>query len=165
LAIRAGLLAAAAALSLSLAGCLSLGREAPRPGRTTVGAKSVGVPAETYGNFLIVETKWDKYGPYHFLIDTGSSSTLLTPELVKRYGETGFPVAEPEVRVKSAAGAATVHVEGLRTCDWVLIDCGDIIVHLFRPEIRSFYNLEKMWGIDMPGDLPGDRPTTSRVRA
>jgi ribosome-associated protein len=60
-----------------------------------------------------------------------------------------------------AAGAAAVHVEGLRTCEWVLIDCGDIIVHLFRPEIRAFYNLEKMWGIDMPGD----RPTTTRVRA
>jgi ribosome-associated protein len=51
-----------------------------------------------------------------------------------------------------AAGAASVHVEGLRTCDWVLIDCGDIIVHLFRPEIRTFYNLEKMWGVDLPGD-------------
>ncbi len=103
-----GACAAALLLGLSLTGCFSFHREAPRPGRTTVGSKSVGVPAETYGNFLIVETKWDKYGPYHFLIDTGSSSTLLTPELVARYGETNFPVAEPEVRVKSASGAATV---------------------------------------------------------
>jgi ribosome-associated protein len=64
-----------------------------------------------------------------------------------------------------AAGAGTVHVEGLKTGDWVLIDCGDIIIHLFRPEVRAFYNLEKMWGMDMPGDLPSDRPTGSRVRA
>lgn len=51
-----------------------------------------------------------------------------------------------------AAGAASVHVEGLRTAEWVLIDCGDIIVHLFKPEVRAFYNLEKMWGVDLPGD-------------
>ena len=35
--------------------------------------------------------------------------------------------------------------EGAPACDWVLIDGGDVIVHLFRPEVRSFYNLEKMW--------------------
>jgi ribosome-associated protein len=40
-----------------------------------------------------------------------------------------------------------VGIEGLPQCDWVLIDAGDIIVHLFRPEVRAFYNLEKMWGI------------------
>jgi ribosome-associated protein len=42
--------------------------------------------------------------------------------------------------------------EGLETCDWVLIDTGDIIIHLFRPEVRDFYNLEKMWSGDRPAD-------------
>lgn len=37
-------------------------------------------------------------------------------------------------------------IEGAQTCDWVLLDAGDIIVHLFRPEVRVYYNLEKMWG-------------------
>jgi ribosome-associated protein len=39
----------------------------------------------------------------------------------------------------------SARVEGLETGDWVLIDAGDIIVHVFRPEIREFYNIEKMW--------------------
>jgi ribosome-associated protein len=47
-----------------------------------------------------------------------------------------------------ARGHARAGSEGMRQGDWVLIDAGDIIVHLFRPEVRSFYNLEKMWGAD-----------------
>ena len=43
-------------------------------------------------------------------------------------------------------------VEGMRNRDWVLVDCADIIVHIFRPEVRQFYNLEKMWSIDRPGE-------------
>lgn len=43
-------------------------------------------------------------------------------------------------------------VEGLPHCDWVLIDSGDIIVHIFRPEVREFYNLEKMWKADRPDE-------------
>lgn len=45
----------------------------------------------------------------------------------------------------------TPRIEGLPTADWVLIDAGDVIVHLFRPEVRSFYNLERMWSF---GDAP-----------
>ena len=47
-----------------------------------------------------------------------------------------------------------VHMEGLTTCDWVLVDAGDIIIHLFRPEIREFYNLEKMWNMDFKKNDP-----------
>lgn len=52
-------------------------------------------------------------------------------------------------------GYGTARVEGLPTCDWVLIDTGDIIVHVFRPEVRSFYNLEKMWGETRPAEANG----------
>ena len=47
-------------------------------------------------------------------------------------------------------GIGSVGVEGAQVGDWVLIDGGDVVVHLFRPEVRRFYNLEKMWGIAMP---------------
>lgn len=43
-------------------------------------------------------------------------------------------------------------IEGLPHCDWVLVDANDVIVHIFRPEVRQFYNLEKMWGVDRPGE-------------
>jgi len=44
-----------------------------------------------------------------------------------------------------------VRVEGLPHCDWVLIDAGDVIVHIFRPEVRDFYNIEKMWSVETAG--------------
>ena len=49
------------------------------------------------------------------------------------------------------AGFGPVKLEGLPAADWVLIDAGDVVVHLFRPEVRSFYNLERMWAF---GDAP-----------
>ena len=49
------------------------------------------------------------------------------------------------MRALKDSGYGNVPVEGLETCDWVLIDAGDVIVHIFRPEVRDFYNLEKMW--------------------
>ncbi|MCM8557694.1 ribosome silencing factor [Sphingomicrobium sediminis] len=54
-------------------------------------------------------------------------------------------------KVKKDTGKSP-RIEGLPVADWVLIDCGDVIVHLFRPEVRSFYNLERMWAF---GDEEG----------
>ena len=49
-------------------------------------------------------------------------------------------------------GRGIPRVEGLPAADWVLIDAGDVVVHLFRPEVRSFYNLERMWGFGEDGE-------------
>jgi len=96
-------------LLLLLAGCSTLQREAPRPGRTTLGSPLVLVPATTIGNYLIVEARWDRHGPYRFLVDTGSSTTIVTAELAARYPAKNVPPeALPRVRVRSASGETTV---------------------------------------------------------
>lgn len=57
-----------------------------------------------------------------------------------------------EVKLRTGRPA---NVEGMPNADWVLIDTGDIIVHLFRPEVREFYNLEKIWGSEGPARHAG----------
>ncbi|MEP9378605.1 ribosome silencing factor [Aquabacter sp. CN5-332] len=54
-------------------------------------------------------------------------------------------IAEHLIEGLKAAGIKQVRVEGQPACDWVLIDANDVIVHVFQPEVRSFYNIEKMW--------------------
>jgi ribosome-associated protein len=61
-------------------------------------------------------------------------------------------IADHVIEALKAQGVRNLRVEGQPHCDWVLIDAGDVIVHIFRPEVRSFYNLEKMWGMDRPGE-------------
>lgn len=48
------------------------------------------------------------------------------------------------------AGRTHIHVEGQETGDWVLVDAGDLVIHIFRPEVRRYYNLEKMWSVALP---------------
>ncbi|MBV5259178.1 ribosome silencing factor [Synechococcus moorigangaii CMS01] len=55
-------------------------------------------------------------------------------------------LADHLLQALKESGHAHAKVEGLQAADWVLIDAGDVVVHLFRPEVRSFYDLEKMWG-------------------
>ncbi len=57
-------------------------------------------------------------------------------------------IADHLLRDLKTAGFGTARVEGLPNCDWVLIDAGDVIVHIFRPEVREFYNIEKMWAAE-----------------
>ncbi len=72
------------------------------------------------------------------IITTGRSSTHVSS------------IADRVLRALKEAGFAVPRTEGLVNGDWVLIDAGDAIVHIFRPEVREFYNLEKMWGADRP---------------
>ena len=103
--MRRPLIALAALAGLLASGCFSVQRTAPKPGVTDIGAKPVTLPGHVIGNVLVVEDKWDKSGPYHFVIDTGSSVTLVSPELAKRYGsQEPRPQDEPQVRVRSSGG-------------------------------------------------------------
>ena len=61
-------------------------------------------------------------------------------------------LADHVLRALKDNGVKDVRVEGVPACDWVLVDAGDVIVHIFRPEVRSFYNLEKMWSAARPGE-------------
>ena len=54
-------------------------------------------------------------------------------------------IADHVIESLHKSGSPRVRVEGMPNCDWVLIDAGDVILHIFRPEVRAFYNLEKMW--------------------
>jgi len=75
----------------------------------------------------------------HMVIASGRSS--------RQVGAMAHKLAE---KIKQA-GFGSARIEGLPSADWVLIDAGDVVVHLFRPEVRSFYNLERMWAF---GDAP-----------
>lgn len=70
----------------------------------------------------------------HMVIASGRSTrqvAAMAQKLAEKIKQSGGPIPR---------------VEGLPAADWVLIDAGDVVVHLFRPEVRSFYNLERMWG-------------------
>ena len=75
----------------------------------------------------------------YMIVATGQSSRQVTA------------LAEHLLQAIKGQGLIGVTPEGIRQGDWVLIDAGDVIIHLFRPEVRDFYNLEKMWGVAHDG--------------
>ena len=61
-------------------------------------------------------------------------------------------IADQLVKALREVGLGKPRIEGLPHADWVLVDGGDVIVHIFRPEVREFYNIEKMWQADFAAD-------------
>jgi ribosome-associated protein len=59
-------------------------------------------------------------------------------------------IADQILEKLKAAGYSNLRVEGMEQADWVIVDTSDVIVHLFRPEVRSFYNLERLWSEHSP---------------
>jgi ribosome-associated protein len=83
-----------------------------------------------------------------------SGKTVIADYMVIASGRSTRQVASMAQKIAERIKAETGHIvriEGLPTADWVLIDADDVIVHLFRPEVRNFYNLERMWAF---GDSP-----------
>ena len=93
------------------------------------------------------------------VIDLGGKSDI-SDFMVIASGRSGRQVAtlaDKVLEVAKTHGIKGVTPEGRGQADWVLIDAGDVIVHLFRPEVREFYNLEKMWNIEL--DSPQEPAT------
>jgi ribosome-associated protein len=85
-----------------------------------------------------------------------SGKTVIADYMVIASGRSTRQVASMAQKIAERIKTETGHIvriEGLPTADWVLIDADDVIVHLFRPEVRNFYNLERMWAF-------GDSPAT-----
>ena len=81
--------------------------------------------------------------------------TTLADRMIIASGRSSVHVGAIADRVIKAcrdAGYPSPKVEGMPLCDWVLLDAQNAIVHIFRPDVRRFYNLEKMWSADRPGE-------------
>ncbi len=138
------------ALLLALTGCQLFRRELPRPGRTTLDGDVVTIPAKPLSNYLVVEAKWDKRGPYHFLIDTGASVTLVSPALAARYAARNAPPpSTPLVRVRSAEGeTALLSATTLRK-----IEIGDAVFENVQALIYDCTAISAHLGIQIDGIL------------
>lgn len=98
----------------------------------------------------IIDTLEDRKAEEIVTIPLAGKSAI-ADHMVIATGRSGRQVAALADSVERAIrdhGLGRVRTEGLQQGDWVLLDAGDVIVHLFRPEVRSFYNLEKMWAGD-----------------
>lgn len=87
-----------------------------------------------------------------------TGKTTIADRMIIASGRSSTHVGAIADRVLAAcrdAGYPTPKVEGMPLCDWVLLDARDAIVHIFRPDVRRFYNLEKIWGADRPGEAKG----------
>ncbi len=83
------------------------------------------------------------------VIDLKGQSSGLADYMIVASGTSSRHVNALASKLKDrllARGVKGINTEGMAQSDWVVLDAGDIIVHLFRPEVRDFYNIEKMWG-------------------
>ena len=95
-----------------------------------------------------------------------SGKTSIADYMVIASGQSTRQVgamADHIFRKLKKAGATGLTAEGQTNSDWVLIDAGDVIVHLFRPEVRAFYNLEKLWSHAGPEGMDGPADVTVRI--
>jgi ribosome-associated protein len=113
---------------------------------------SAAVPAAADLNSLVQGLLDDAKAEKTTVIDLTGKSSIADVMIVTegRANRHVAAIADRVVRGLKEQGHKGLRVEGLNTADWVLIDAGDVILHIFRPEVRAFYNLEKMWSADRP---------------
>lgn len=128
-------------------GCTS--RSDLRPGYTRLSSHLISVPAQIIGNHFIVEAKWDKRGPWRFLVDTGSSVTLVSPEFARRYANGKAALNTPPVRVISADGNSTL----LPAVTLRRIELGGARFENVQALVRDFSDISAHLGLQIDGVL------------
>ncbi|MDA0341124.1 MAG: ribosome silencing factor [Proteobacteria bacterium] len=126
------------------------GPGAEKHGETAIKTKTKSLPRDDLLDLVNGSLDDDKAEDI-VAIDMAGKSTI-SDYMVIASGSSSRHVAamaEHMIGKLKQTGVKRISVEGMTTGDWVLIDAGDIIVHLFRPEVREFYGLEKMWGVDV----------------
>ena len=105
-----------------------------------------GIDVDTASKVVLTSLEDDKAEDILALDIRGRSS--FADMLIVASGRSGRHVgalADHVMQKLKEAGVSDVRIEGMPQADWVLVDAGDLVVHLFRPEVRSFYNIEKIW--------------------
>ena len=99
---------------------------------------------------MIVESLEDDKAEDLAIIDLNGKSSIADQMIIAsgRSQRHVSSIADHLLRKLKETGCGQARVEGMAAADWVLIDAGDIVVHLFRPEVRDFYNLERIWGAE-----------------
>jgi ribosome-associated protein len=113
-------------------------RKAPAASKKLLGLVEKSLDDDKAENVVAIDLTGKSSIADYMVIATGRSNRQL-----------GAMAEHLQVKLK-ASGVKSIGIEGAAAGDWVLIDGGDVIVHLFRPEVRSLYNLEKMWGMELP---------------
>ena len=130
-----------------------MGREAAL---TTTAPKNKPAPASDLAPIVscILEALDDAKAETTVHVDITGKSSLADHMIVtsgRSHRHVGA-VADQLSRALKDSGFEKPRIEGLPHCDWVLVDAGDVIVHIFRPEVREFYNIEKMWAAEFGTD-------------
>lgn len=136
----------------------TLTRSAARAAKAAPIAPEMAVTGNTQGLLAtILHVLDDAKAEETVKIDLAGKTSLADAMVVTtgRSNRHVSAIADQVIEELKKQGHRNLRVEGQPHCDWVLIDAGDVILHVFRPEVRSFYNLEKMWGADRPAERAG----------
>ena len=116
----------------------AVGRKAPAASKKLLGLVEKSLDDDKAENVVAIDLTGKSSIADYMVIASGRSARQL-----------GAMAEHLQVKLKHS-GIAKVGIEGATAGDWLLIDGGDIIIHLFRPDVRGLYNLEKMWGMELP---------------
>ena len=134
--------------SSKAAGSKTPGKSAKTPRKTSTQAAALKAQPDADKTLNMILSRLDDMKAEETVTIDLRGKSLFSDYMIVTSGRANRHVgaiAENVAKGLKETGITNIHIEGLPNCDWVLIDSGDVIVHIFRPEVREFYNLERLW--------------------